>query len=290
MAFALVDDQVHGHPKFARAGLEAVGLWTLCLSYSAAYLTDGFVPTEIAQRYGGKLVTRLSKRLVGAELWEPCEGGWKMHDYHEHNPSAEEVKAKRDAVGQKRSVAGRKGAAVRWQNDGKPDGKTMANGMAESMAKPSQNDGPTPTPTPTEKDQERVCEPRAGARVDRAWLARRWGTWGTRVLMPDGSTLEEAAKLIDAYGERNGLSDAAGFEALAERAVRGFVEVLASWSFDKAATPALFVSKWDDIQGVLGGVVPRKRGERAPPAKADLKRGQLPIVNLPSMRTKEDIP
>lgn len=108
MAFALMDDQIHGHPKFARAGLEAVGLWSLCLSYCSAYLTDGYVSREVAERFAGRALPRISERLVSADLWEPIDGGWTMHDYLDWNPSRAEVTEKRQAE-RDRKAKGRNG-------------------------------------------------------------------------------------------------------------------------------------------------------------------------------------
>src|SRR5262249_29453950 len=100
----------------------------------------------------------------------------------------------------------------------------------------------------------------ARARVDElsAILKRKWGTWGTKVLTPDGASCESAAQLLVTYADAAGEVDLA---ALAERAVRvAFVgKLLPSWSFTGFATPAMFVRKWDDVQAVLGGAEPGKR-------------------------------
>lgn len=101
MAFALMDDQIQGHPKFARAGLDAIGLWTLCLSHCSAFLTDGYIARATAERYAGARLDELAEKLVAcgdpgrAGLWDVAEGGWRMHDYLDWNPSASKVKSKR---------------------------------------------------------------------------------------------------------------------------------------------------------------------------------------------------
>ena len=49
MPWFKVDDTWHSHPKARRASLGAVGLWSMCGSYSMAYKTDGWVPEWFAR-------------------------------------------------------------------------------------------------------------------------------------------------------------------------------------------------------------------------------------------------
>jgi hypothetical protein len=156
-------------------------------------------------------------------------------------------------------------------------------GHDESRGVTAGHSEPSLPSEPSEQSLKNKREQRAYARVERPWLTQRWGELGTRVLMPERSTLEEAAKLLDAYGERTGITDPEAMKGLVERAVGGLVALMKSWSFDAAATPAMFVAKWDDVQGVLGGVVPGKRELAPARARADPKRGQLPVVKVPSM-------
>ncbi|MFL0240808.1 hypothetical protein [Mycobacterium sp. SMC-17] len=97
-----MDDKLHSHHKPRKAGLEAMGLWAVCLSYSGDQLTDGWVPewyvTTWAPGVKGK---RLAANLVQAGLWEPSrrdgEKGWMFHDYARYNPSRDKVLADREA-------------------------------------------------------------------------------------------------------------------------------------------------------------------------------------------------
>lgn len=149
MPYALLDDEVCDHPKFARIGLDAVGLWTLALSWTSRHLTDGHIPTQIAARYTAgarRKLNTIAAELVAVNLWEPAEGGWQIHDFHDVNRSGLEQRQKRGQVSRARSAAGRKGAAARWgdgNSHSKPDGKPMANAMANGK----QTDGPVPVPT-----------------------------------------------------------------------------------------------------------------------------------------------
>lgn len=97
MAFFNVDDQFHGHPKARRAGLAAVGLWTVAGSHCRAYKSDGFVPLWFVAGWpSGK---RLAQALVDADLWHECEQegeqGYRFHDWFDINETADELEAMR---------------------------------------------------------------------------------------------------------------------------------------------------------------------------------------------------
>jgi hypothetical protein len=79
-----VDDAFHSHPKARKAGMEAVGLWTLAGSHCMAYLTDGFVADWWVKEKPKGVV--LAKRLVSAGLWRQGENsageqGYWFHDW-----------------------------------------------------------------------------------------------------------------------------------------------------------------------------------------------------------------
>lgn len=115
MTWCKLDDQLHGHPKVKGAWYRSrasLGLHLMALSYCACYLTDGYVPDEFVQE---KLPARSERSkaveaLVDWELWRSAEGGWRICDYLDYNPSRQEVE---DARADK-SAAGRKGANARW--------------------------------------------------------------------------------------------------------------------------------------------------------------------------------
>ena len=83
MSWFPVDDGAHSHPKMRRAGLEAVGLWTVSGSFCMAYLTDGFVPEWFVREKPKGMA--LAKRLVEAGLWRQGvngeDKGWWFHDW-----------------------------------------------------------------------------------------------------------------------------------------------------------------------------------------------------------------
>ncbi|WP_181312485.1 hypothetical protein [Nocardioides campestrisoli] len=106
-----VDDRLHDHRKARRAGKSAMGLWVLAGSWSAANLTDGFVPASLLPRWGTKAD---AKRLVDVGLWhddvQDGEAGWSFHEWLTHQPDARTVRLKQEAE----SRGGSYGNHVRW--------------------------------------------------------------------------------------------------------------------------------------------------------------------------------
>jgi hypothetical protein len=95
-----VDDLLHGHRKARRAGLAAMGLWTLAGSWCAQQLEDGFVPEWFVLSWPGGDVA--AKLLVEAGLWteDTHEGevGFRFHDWPDFQPSRAQVLAQRAAT------------------------------------------------------------------------------------------------------------------------------------------------------------------------------------------------
>lgn len=98
MPWFKVDDTLHGHPKARRAGLEAMGLWSVSGSYCMSYKTDGFVPEWYVQSWPHGL--KLAARLVSAGKWETYEKdgerGWVFHDWADYQPSSDEIESERE--------------------------------------------------------------------------------------------------------------------------------------------------------------------------------------------------
>lgn len=115
MAFFLVDDQFHGHPKARKATLEAVGLWTVAGSHCTAYKTDGFVPEWFVTNWPkGKQV---AARLVTAGLWRKGESegeqGYWFHDWLDIHRTATELEAERERARDRQRKRRQKLAAIR---------------------------------------------------------------------------------------------------------------------------------------------------------------------------------
>ena len=110
MVWLRIDDQIAHHPKFIEAGPMASWLWVCGNAYCNKYLTDGFIKASAVSSLGG--VTNAKKwaqRLTEVGLWERTTGGYRVHDFHDFNPTADEVKAKRVAERDAKARAGRLG-------------------------------------------------------------------------------------------------------------------------------------------------------------------------------------
>jgi hypothetical protein len=93
-----VDDGLHSHPKPRKAGLAAMGLWTVAGSWSAHHAQEGFVPEWFVNSWPhGR---RRADELVRADLWsrDECDGeaGWRFHDWDHFQMSKAEIERDRE--------------------------------------------------------------------------------------------------------------------------------------------------------------------------------------------------
>jgi hypothetical protein len=99
MSWFPVDDALHSHPKARKAGLEAMGLWTVSGSFCMAYLTDGFISEWWVRQQPRGMV--LAKRLIEAGLWKPAknagEDGFQFHDWKPECTKAHVLEAREKA-------------------------------------------------------------------------------------------------------------------------------------------------------------------------------------------------
>src|SRR5579883_608603 len=110
-----IDDNLMEHPKMIAIGIQGRALWLAGLCYANQQMTDGFLPDfmipTLAARAG---VTDVESTLscmttvyLGQKspVWYRADGGYRIHDYADFQPSAEDVRAIRE----KRARAGRLG-------------------------------------------------------------------------------------------------------------------------------------------------------------------------------------
>lgn len=121
MAWFKVDDRFYSHPKVLGVPMRSLGLWVLAGAWSADQLTDGFIPkTALPMLNGAKAAD--AKPLVDAGLWVVVDGGWQFHDWHDMQPSRQEVLDKRDREREKKQ---------RWREKTRQD---PATGRLKSIA------------------------------------------------------------------------------------------------------------------------------------------------------------
>lgn len=152
MAFLLIDDKMHSHPKVLAARNAAVGLWVRLLAWSSDHLTDGFIPKATAEAMGSKaeiaaLVAAVS-RPGGAGLLEPCEGGYQLHDYLDRNPSADEVLERRRERSEAKVRAGRAGGVASGEARRAKQKRSSGEAEQEAEGQPAREHTEAPPPYP----------------------------------------------------------------------------------------------------------------------------------------------
>jgi hypothetical protein len=86
MSWVKIDDQMPRHPKLLGLGRDRLmcqGVWMDGMCYASAYLTDGVIPAAALEK-GSE---RYAQLLVTAGLWEKIDGGYRVHDYHDYQPT-----------------------------------------------------------------------------------------------------------------------------------------------------------------------------------------------------------
>ena len=87
------------------------------MAYSGRHALAGFIP-KAALRIMGATATD-AKHLVEAGLWHPAPGGWQIHDWADHQMSADDM--------EKRSERAQKAAAARWGHNEPRHGGNVVN-------------------------------------------------------------------------------------------------------------------------------------------------------------------
>jgi hypothetical protein len=188
-----VDDQLAFHAKIVAAGNSAMGLWIRAGSWSSAQLTDGFIPSHMASAMANAMANPCDQdALVMAGLWDEVDGGYQFHDWSEFQPSAEEERAKRKA----RSLAGKKGAAARW--DGKSHGKSDSPSHDNRMANECDVDAPT-RPDQTKEAKASSSRTKRGTRIPADFTASPEMVAWARENAPTVDGPRETAKFINYY-------------------------------------------------------------------------------------------
>lgn len=99
MPWVRISDDIDEHPKTANLSDSAFALFVASLAYCNRNLTDGFVPHAVGLgklRYCEGNTVPVIHELENAGLWEVSPGGWKVHDYHDYQPSRATVLKKRE--------------------------------------------------------------------------------------------------------------------------------------------------------------------------------------------------
>lgn len=122
MTWFKVDDHLHSHRKAMRAGTEAMGLWVLAGSWSAAEESDGWVPDYVLTRLVGVNGEALADLLATAGLWEhgekDGEAGYQFRGWEDFQPTKAQLDEKREQARERMRAARAQGGRVRANGAG----------------------------------------------------------------------------------------------------------------------------------------------------------------------------
>jgi hypothetical protein len=157
-----LDDAGPTHPKAFRAGPAAWGFFVAALCYCNRTLSDGFIPArDLALVFPGvsqAQATKFCARLVQVGLFEVAQGGWRVHDYLDFQPSAGDVRRLRAA----RVEAGRLGGVRSGLSRSKREATDEASAQASAQANAEANAGAKAKQTRSKN------EPRTRTRTEEA--------------------------------------------------------------------------------------------------------------------------
>lgn len=225
MTWAKLDDGFFRHPKSRAAGKDGRALFVAGLCWAAAHLTDGHIGTAELGLIAAEAEVRPGatvRRLVETGLWEACADGWRIHDFHDFNPTAQAALDKR----RKRAEAGRIGGLKSRPPPSKPEAKVEANASANAQAKSKQKRTPSPLMTkeltssdvltterdPADDDDQPIRHALAGAIV--ATLAER--DLVDRQAQSHLQPVADPVTWANAAAERRRLTDSATIAALVD--------------------------------------------------------------------------
>lgn len=101
MAWSRFEPGFSRHPKRLKSGPAASWLWACSVDHCTEFRTDGFIDEAAVAALCPAMKpaerTRAIQALLGVQSWTQAKGGYHVHGYLEHNPSAEEVEADRRA-------------------------------------------------------------------------------------------------------------------------------------------------------------------------------------------------
>jgi hypothetical protein len=141
MPWIRLDDQFPDHPKVIAAGPMAAWLHVCGIGYCNRLLTDGLIPKgQVRKLADADDAMALATRLVEVGLWEEVEGGYRIHDFLDYQPSAEQVKAER-ADNAKRQHE--------WRERKKQERNAVTNTVTDGVSNAPRNAPVTGAPYPS---------------------------------------------------------------------------------------------------------------------------------------------
>lgn len=158
MSWARLDDGWHDHEKVAAAGLEAAGLWCMCLTWAfkgrKTSKAPGVVPEAVIVRFAGNKAKRLAAHLHSVGMFDAkTDAGWPIHDFADYLPRYDSDQAKlAGAAGGKARAANRTAKQTATPDSKRTAKQTASEPVAETLAIPSTRASTrrNPVPVPSE--------------------------------------------------------------------------------------------------------------------------------------------
>jgi hypothetical protein len=161
MPWVRLDDNFPNNRKISMLSANAFRLYVSALCWSSANLTEGFIAEDelrsIAHVRSAKVA---SNQLVTRGLWERVEGGWRIHDYLEFNPTRAQVKTERSSnAARQKAYRDRKKAAAKNTDSAEDSDSNAVTVTSRNASRNSTPSRPVPSVTPTEELASYAREP-----------------------------------------------------------------------------------------------------------------------------------
>ena len=92
MSWVKIDDHANEHPKMCSAGPASCWLWACGLMYAnRKFEHDGRIPKAVIPILFPGATMRMAQKLVSVGLWEDDGAHFVIHDYHQYQPTKEQV-------------------------------------------------------------------------------------------------------------------------------------------------------------------------------------------------------
>ncbi len=146
MPWARYDDELLMNRKVTAlkahpAGLAALGLHVLANTWSRHQGTAGFIASYVPEQIGGRQGSKLARLLETVGMFDPCDGGWMIHDFDEYT-DPNDPDPHRSAAERKREISEKRAAAGSLGGKAKAAKQTAS----KTMALLEQTSGPEPDP------------------------------------------------------------------------------------------------------------------------------------------------
>lgn len=171
MSWIRIDDRAPWHRKILDAGPAAAWLWVCGLAYANQQTAhDGFIPEAAIPFLPIRNAESLVPDLLRVGLWDRLDRGYLIHDYHDFQPTKEEVEELRSARSRAGQAGGKKsGEARRKQRDEANAKQKGSKREAKPKQPPEANTNPVPSrPDPVQEEKDPPIAPQVRRPAERA--------------------------------------------------------------------------------------------------------------------------